>query len=215
MLLRTPIPAGDLATACDALLARRMVVLDCAATGYPGVLCAAAATIDDAQVNFMAREARGLIALALPLVRCAELELPLVPRRGEHAARQAYTVSIEAHDGVSTGVSAGDRAHTMRVAADPTSRPSDLVRPGHVFPVQARQAGSEQPAGHIEASLDLLRIAALPAAAAVCAILDDDGNVAGRDDVRAFCVTHGLPLVRAAELLSADRSTATREAGPR
>lgn len=213
MKLRTPIPSVALDTACEALVARRMVVLDCEETGYPGVLCAAAATIDDAQVNFMASEARGLIALALPLVRCAELELPLIQRRGEHAARQAYTVSIEAHEGVSTGISAGDRARTMRVAADPTSRPGDLVRPGHVFPVQARPAGSDRPAGHIEASLELLRLAGLPLAAAVCAILDDIGDVADRDAVRAFCERHALPLVRAADVLG--RATLTQRVGDR
>lgn len=213
MQLRTPLPSAALETACEALVARRMVVLDCEETGYPGVLCAAAATIDDAQVNFMARDARGLIALALPLVRCAELELPLIQRRGEHAARQAYTVSIEAHEGVSTGISAGDRAHTMRVAADPTSRPGDLVRPGHVFPVQANHADSDRPAGHIEVSLELLRLAGLPPAAAVCAILDDDGDVAGRDAVRAFCARHGLPLVRAADVLG--RAPLTQRAGDR
>lgn len=200
MLPSTPLDPGDLATVCDALASRRMVVIDCAATGYPGVVCAAAASIDDAQVNFMAREARGLIALALPLVRCAELELPLIQRRGEHAARLDYTVSIEAHDGVSTGISAGDRAHTMRVAADPGCRPADLVRPGHVFPVQAHQGRADRPTGHIEASLELMRLAGLPPAAAVCAILDDDGNVAAESEVHAFCVAHDLPLVRAADL---------------
>lgn len=213
MQLRTSILSGDLATACDALAARRMVVLECEATGYPGVVCAAAATIDDAQVNFMASEARGLIALALPLVRCAELELPLIQRRGEHAARQAYTVSIEAHEGVSTGISAGDRARTMRVAADPTSRPTDLVRPGHVFPVQANPPGADRPAGHIEASLELLRLAELPLAAAVCAILDDSGDVADRDAVRAFCSRHQLPLVHAADVIS--RAPQTQRVGGR
>lgn len=208
MALRTPLDPGDLATVCDALASRRMVVIDCEATGYPGVVCAAAASIDDVQVNFMAREARGLIALALPLVRCAELELPLIQRRGQHAARLAYTVSIEAHDGVSTGISAGDRARTMRVAADPDCRPEDLVRPGHVFPVQAHRGGDGQRPGHIEASLELMRLAGLPAAAAVCAILDDDGNVAAESEVHAFCVAHDLPLVRAADLLLQPSATA-------
>lgn len=203
MGLRVLPPPGDLATACDELAAGRTVVLGCETTGYPGVVCAAAAAIEPAHVSFMAREACGLIALALPPARCAELELPPIRRGADAPERLVYTVSIEARRGVSTGISASDRARTMRVAADPACRAADLVRPGHVFPIQAQDGGVLRHAGHVEASLELMRLAGLPAAAAVCAILDDAGDVAGADAVRAFCARHELPLVRTADLVRA------------
>ncbi|SDH71552.1 3,4-dihydroxy-2-butanone-4-phosphate synthase [Pseudomonas panipatensis] len=166
-----------------------------------GVLLQAAEFADAAAVNFFAREARGLICLALTSERCQALGLePMVaaPRAGEGPG---FTVSIEATSGISTGISAADRARTVQVAVDPASGPADLVSPGHIFPLRALPGGVMSRAGHAEAACDLTRLAGLRPAALLAGILDEDGDNARGETLRAFARRHGLRMGGIAELI--------------
>ena len=140
------------------------------------VIAAQFATPD--AVNFMAKHARGLICLALTPERCDELDLDLMPAKNEGALKTAFTVSIEAGEGVSTGISAHDRAHTVQVAIDPHTKPHDIVQPGHVFPLKAKDGGVLERTGHTEASVDLARLAGLIPAGVICEIMNEDGTMA-------------------------------------
>jgi len=153
-------------------------------------------------INFMAKNGRGLICLALARERIEALDLPLMAQRNESRHETAFTVSIEAREGVSTGISAPDRARTVAVAIDPSRGPKDLVTPGHVFPLVARDGGVLVRAGHTEAAVDLARLAGLNPAGVICEIMNDDGSMARRDDLIAFAQRHGLKIATIADLIA-------------
>jgi 3,4-dihydroxy 2-butanone 4-phosphate synthase/GTP cyclohydrolase II len=166
-----------------------------------GDLCIAAEKISAEAVNFMARNGRGLICLALTEERCRELDLPLMVENNTSNFGTAFTVSIEARGRVTTGISAHDRAETVRVAIDPKSRPSDLLRPGHVFPLRARKGGTLKRAGQTEASIDLATIAGMTPAAVICEIMNEDGTMARLPDLKEFATLHGLKIISVADII--------------
>ena len=166
-----------------------------------GDLAIAAEKITPEAVNFMAREGRGLICAALTAERCDALELPLMVHDNTSPFGTAFTVSVEARGRVSTGISAADRAATIAALADPATRPADLLRPGHVFPLRARRGGVLKRAGQTEASVDLAALAGLEPAAAICEIMNDDGTMARVPDLVAFAGRHRLPILTVAELI--------------
>lgn len=155
-----------------------------------------------AQVNFMAKYGRGLICLALTQERARKLKLEMMTSRNETAHQTAFTVSIEARDGVSTGISAHDRAHTISVAIDETKGPSDIVSPGHVFPLVAKDGGVLLRAGHTEAAVDISRMAGLYPAGVICEIMNDDGSMARMPDLVTFAQLHGLKIGTIADLIA-------------
>ncbi|MBW3564688.1 MAG: bifunctional 3,4-dihydroxy-2-butanone-4-phosphate synthase/GTP cyclohydrolase II [Acidobacteria bacterium] len=166
-----------------------------------GDLCLAAERVTPEAINFMAKYGRGLICLALTEERCEELGLPLMVERNTSNFGTAFTVSIEARGRVTTGISARDRAETIRTAIDPETKPADLVRPGHVFPLRARKGGVLKRAGQTEASVDLAAIAGVTPAAVICEIMKDDGTMARLPDLREYAVEHGLVIVSVAEII--------------
>jgi 3,4-dihydroxy 2-butanone 4-phosphate synthase/GTP cyclohydrolase II len=153
-------------------------------------------------INFMAKHGRGLICLALPRARVEQLNLPLMPQQNASRLRTAFTVSIEARDGVTTGISAPDRARTIAVAIDPTKGPGDIVTPGHIFPLMARDGGVLVRTGHTEAAVDIARLAGLYPAGVVCEIMNDDGTMARRPDLIKFAQFHGLKIATIADLIA-------------
>jgi 3,4-dihydroxy 2-butanone 4-phosphate synthase/GTP cyclohydrolase II len=155
----------------------------------------------------MAKEARGLICLALTPERCDELGLDLMAAKNESALETAFTVTIEAREGVTTGISAHDRARTIQVAIDPKTRPDGLVQPGHVFPLKARSGGVLERTGHTEASVDLARLAGLIPAGVICEVMNDDGTMARVPDLIPYCERHGLKLITVADLIAYRRRT--------
>ncbi|MCY1278231.1 Riboflavin biosynthesis protein RibBA [compost metagenome] len=166
-----------------------------------GSLVIAAGHADAAAINFMAREARGLICLALTEERCKALGLELMVPNSRARHGMGFTLSIEARNGVSTGISAADRARTIAVAVDPASSAADLVQPGHIFPLRAQPGGVMQRAGHVEAACDLARLAGLMPAAVLVSILDEQGEPARGQALRDFSQRHGLPLGSVADLI--------------
>ena len=166
-----------------------------------GDLCIAAEKVTPEKVNFMAKYGRGLICLALTEERCNELDLPLMVEHNTTNYGTAFTVSIEARGRVTTGISARDRAETVRVAIDPKSRPHDLARPGHVFPLRARKGGVLKRAGQTEASVDLAAIAGMNPSAVICEIMNEDGTMARLGDLKEFAVRHGLKIISVADII--------------
>jgi 3,4-dihydroxy 2-butanone 4-phosphate synthase/GTP cyclohydrolase II len=166
-----------------------------------GDLCIAAERVTPDAVNFMARFGRGLICLALTEERCNELDLPLMVENNTTNYGTAFTVSIEARGRVTTGISAFDRAETVRVAIDPKTRPADLARPGHVFPLRAKKGGVLKRAGQTEASVDLAAIAGITPAAVICEIMNEDGTMARMPDLQAFALLHGLKIISVADII--------------
>src|SRR5947207_9594072 len=167
-----------------------------------GDLCIAAEKITPETVNFMAKYGRGLICLALTEERCNQLELPLMVENNTSNYGTAFTVSIEARGRVTTGISAHDRAETVRVAIDPRTKPADLLRPGHVFPLRAKKGGVLKRAGQTEASVDLAMIAGMTEAAVICEIMNEDGTMARLPDLREFAVQHGLKIISVADIIN-------------
>jgi 3,4-dihydroxy 2-butanone 4-phosphate synthase/GTP cyclohydrolase II len=153
-------------------------------------------------VNFMAKHGRGLICLALERQRIEQLGLPLMSLRNGSRHQTAFTISIEARDGISTGISAFDRARTIQVAIDPAKGASDIVTPGHVFPLVARDGGVLVRTGHTEAAVDVARLAGLQPAGVICEVLNDDGSMARRDDLVQFAQFHGLKIGTIADLIA-------------
>jgi 3,4-dihydroxy 2-butanone 4-phosphate synthase/GTP cyclohydrolase II len=153
-------------------------------------------------INFMTRQAGGWICLALTPERCDELGLDLMAAKNESPFETAFTVSIEARDGVTTGISARDRARTIQVAIDPETMPRDLVQPGHVFPLKARAGGVLERVGQTEAAVDLTRLAGLNPAGVICEIMNDDGTMARVDDLIGYCERHDLKMVTVADLVA-------------
>jgi len=166
-----------------------------------GDLCIAAEKVTPETINFMAKFGRGLICLALTEERCHELDLPLMVEHNTATYGTAFTISIEARGRVTTGISAFDRAETVRVAMDPKTKPHDLARPGHVFPLRARKGGVLKRAGQTEASVDLAVIAGMTPAAVICEIMNEDGTMARLADLREFAVRHGLKIISVADII--------------
>lgn len=166
-----------------------------------GDLCIAAERATPQAINFMARYGRGLICLALTEERCDELQLPLMVEDNTSNYGTAFTVSIEARGKVTTGISAADRAATILTAIDPATRPGDLLRPGHVFPLRARKGGVLKRAGQTEASVDLAMIAGMNPAAVICEIMNEDGTMARLPDLQAFAAEHDLKIISVADII--------------
>ncbi|MCC7441264.1 MAG: 3,4-dihydroxy-2-butanone-4-phosphate synthase [Bdellovibrionales bacterium] len=174
------------------------------------VLAAEHATADS--INFMVRHARGLVCLSLEPARVDELGLPPMASRNQTSRKTAFMVSIEAREGVATGISAADRAHTIRTAIDPARGRADLVTPGHVFPLRAAEGGVLARQGHTEGSVDLARIAGLKPAAVICEIMNEDGTMSRMDQLRQFSARHGIPILTIEEIIQARRTAG--ESGP-
>lgn len=168
-----------------------------------GDLVIAADYITPEAVNFMALEARGLICLSLSEEQIARLGIPLMVREDQNYTphKTAFTVSIEAASGVSTGISAADRAHTIRVASNPSAKPSDIIVPGHIFPIRAKPGGVLKRAGHTEGSVDLAKLAGLNPAAVICEVMNPDGTMARLGDLRTFAKKHGLKIGTIVDLI--------------
>ncbi len=180
---------------------RMVVIVDDEDRENEGDLTMAAEKVTPDAINFMARYGRGLVCLALTEERCDELSLPLMSPLNTSNFGTAFTESIDARRGVSTGISASDRAMTILAAIDPQTRPSDLARPGHVFPLRARRGGVLVRAGQTEASVDLARIAGLAPGGVICEIMNDDGSMARVPQLVEFCREHNLKLLTIAELI--------------
>ncbi|HEX6115890.1 MAG TPA: bifunctional 3,4-dihydroxy-2-butanone-4-phosphate synthase/GTP cyclohydrolase II [Solirubrobacterales bacterium] len=186
---------------------KMVVVCDGEDRENEGDLVLAAQFATPEAINFMAKEARGLICLAMTPERCEELGLNLMAAKNEAPLQTAFTVSIEAAEGVTTGISAHDRARTVQVAIDPHSTPDDLHQPGHVFPLKAKDGGVLERTGHTEASVDLARLAGLIPAGVICEIMNDDGTMARVPDLVGYCERHDLKMVTVADLISYRRRT--------
>jgi 3,4-dihydroxy 2-butanone 4-phosphate synthase / GTP cyclohydrolase II len=184
-----------------------VVVVDAADRENEGDLTIAAQFATPEAVNFMATHGRGLICLCLTEERCEELDLRQMTERNETPFATAFTVSIEAREGVSTGISAQDRSRTIQLAIDPSKGPEDLVQPGHVFPLRARRGGVLQRAGQTEAAVDLARLAGLNPAGVVCEIMKDDGTMARVPDLVEYCARHGLKMITVEDLIEYRRRT--------
>src|SRR5437763_8688192 len=181
---------------------KMVVVCDDENRENEGDLTMAAQFVTPDAINFMAKEGRGLVCLALTPERCDELGLDLMAAKNESAFETAFTVSIEARLGVSTGISAADRARTIQVAIDPETSPRELVQPGHVFPLKARGGGVLERVGQTEAAVDLARLAGLIPAGVICEIMNDDGTMARVADLAPYCRRHGLKVVTVAAVVA-------------
>jgi 3,4-dihydroxy 2-butanone 4-phosphate synthase/GTP cyclohydrolase II len=181
---------------------RMVVVCDDEDRENEGDLTLAAQFATPEAINFMAKEGRGLICLSLTPQRCDELGLDLMAAKNESAFETPFTVSIEARDGVTTGISAHDRARTIQVAIDAGSRPADLVQPGHVFPLKSRPGGVLERAGQTEAAVDLARLAGLNPAGVICEVMNDDGSMARVPELSEYCARHGLLMVTVADIIA-------------
>ncbi len=201
----TPEHLKNVQAALDDIRAGKMVILvDDEDRENEGDLCMAADRVTPEAINFMALQGRGLICLTLTEKQVTQLDLPMMaaPGRGGPPLGTAFTVSIEARRGVTTGISAKDRAHTIRVASHPDARFDDLVVPGHVFPLQARRGGVLVRAGQTEGSVDLARLAGLNPSGVICEIIRDDGTMARMPDLEQFAAIHDLRILTIADLIS-------------
>ncbi len=186
----------------DARAGRMFILVDHEDRENEGDLVIPAEMADAAAINFMATHGRGLICLTLTGARIDELGLPLMAARNSSRHETAFTVSIEAREGVETGISAADRARTVAVAIDPNAKPTDLATPGHVFPLRARDGGVLVRAGHTEAATDIARLAGLKPAGVICEIMKDDGTMARLPDLVGFAQKHGLKIGTISDLIA-------------
>jgi 3,4-dihydroxy 2-butanone 4-phosphate synthase/GTP cyclohydrolase II len=186
----------------DIAAGRMIVVVDDEDRENEGDLVMAAEFVGSDDVNFMTRQAGGWICLTLTSERCDELGLELMALKNESAHETPFTVTIEAREGVTTGISTADQAHTMRTAVDPAKGRSDIVVPGHVHPLKAREGGVLERTGHTEASVDLARLAGCIPAGVICEIQNEDGSMARVGDLAAYCHKHGLRMITIADLIA-------------
>lgn len=186
----------------DARRGRMVVLVDDENRENEGDLVVPAQFCDAEAINFMARHGRGLICLALTRQRCEHLGLPLMAQGNESRRSTAFTISIEARHGITTGISAADRARTIQVAIDPATRRDDLSSPGHIFPLMARDGGVLVRAGHTEAAVDIARLAGLDPSGVICEVMNDDGTMARLPDLVTFARRHGLRIGRIADLIA-------------
>jgi 3,4-dihydroxy 2-butanone 4-phosphate synthase/GTP cyclohydrolase II len=199
-------PASRVLNSTEDILAdlragKMVIVMDDEARENEGDLLMLASRVRPEDINFMARYGRGLICLTLTRERCQQLRLPLMVSETDRARRTNFTVSIEAAEGVTTGISAHDRARTVRTAVAPDARPENLTQPGHVFPLMAQPGGVLTRAGHTEAGCDLARLAGEEPAAVIVEILNEDGSMARRADLERFAHQHGLRIGTIADLI--------------
>jgi 3,4-dihydroxy 2-butanone 4-phosphate synthase/GTP cyclohydrolase II len=195
-------PFASIEEAVDVIRAGRMViVVDDEDRENEGDLTIAAEKVTPEAINFMARYGRGLICMSMTAERLDQLEIPLMVTQNTTTFNTAFCVSIEAKQHVSTGISAADRAATVRAAIDPKTKPSDLARPGHMFPLRARDGGVLVRAGQTEAAVDLARIAGLYPAGVICEIMNEDGTMARVPELTKFAKKHGLPMITIADLI--------------
>ncbi len=185
----------------DLKAGKMVIMMDDEDRENEGDLIMAAEMVRPEDVNFMARYGRGLICLTLTADRCRQLRLPQMVPVGDDRHRTAFTVSIEAANGVTTGISAHDRAHTIRTAVARDAKPEDLVQPGHIFPLMAQPGGVLSRAGHTEAGCDLARMAGCEPASVIVEILNEDGTMARRPDLEVFAREHGLKIGTIADLI--------------
>jgi len=198
-----PAPFISIEEAIDHFRQGRMVIIvDDEDRENEGDLAIAAEKVSPASINFMAKHGRGLICLTMTEERCDALELPLMVRDNTSPFGTAFTVSIEARGKITTGISAADRAATVLTAIDPATRPEDLLRPGHVFPLRARKGGVLKRAGQTEASVDLAALAGLRPAGVICEIMNDDGTMARVPDLVKVAGEHGLAIITVSDLIS-------------
>jgi 3,4-dihydroxy 2-butanone 4-phosphate synthase / GTP cyclohydrolase II len=181
---------------------RMYILVDAEDRENEGDLIIPAQFATPAQVNFMAKHGRGLICLSLTRDRARSLQLDMMARENRESMKTAFTVSIEAKEGVTTGISAHDRAHTIAVAIDPTKAADDIVSPGHVFPLVAKEGGVLVRAGHTEASVDISRLAGLYPAAVICEIMNDDGSMARLPELVSFAQLHGMKIGTISDLIA-------------
>ncbi|MCW3066196.1 MAG: 3,4-dihydroxy-2-butanone 4-phosphate synthase [Solirubrobacterales bacterium] len=201
-------PFSTIEEALDELRAGRMIVVcDDEERENEGDLTLPAQFVTPETINFMAIHGRGLICLALTPERCDHLGLELMTAKNESAYETAFTVSIEARTGVTTGISAADRSRTVQTAIDPTSTAADLVQPGHMFPLKAKPGGVLERAGQTEAAVDLARLAGLVPAGVICEVMNEDGTMARVPDLARMCAEHDLKMVTVADLIAYRRRT--------
>ncbi len=181
---------------------KMVIIVDDENRENEGDFIMAASKVEPEHINYMARYGRGLICLTLTQERCRQLRLPLMVNKTNEAQTTNFTLSIEAAEGITTGISAHDRARTIRVAVDENAGPEDLRQPGHVFPLMAQAGGVLTRAGHTEAGCDLARLAGLEPAAAIVEILNDDGTMARRPELEVFAREHKLKIGSIADLIS-------------
>jgi 3,4-dihydroxy 2-butanone 4-phosphate synthase/GTP cyclohydrolase II len=181
---------------------KMVIVCDAEDRENEGDLTMAAQFVTPDAINFMATHGRGLICLALTGERCDELGLDLMAAKNESPFQTAFTISIEAREGITTGISAHDRARTVQVAIDPSSRPQDLVQPGHIFPLKAKAGGVLERTGQTEAAVDLARLAGLNPSGVICEVMNDDGTMARVPDLEEYCRKHDLKMVTVADLIA-------------
>ena len=191
----------------DARQGRPYILVDAEDRENEGDVIIPAQMATPQQINFMAKHARGLICLSITAERARQLRLPAMAQDNRSGHGTAFTVSIEAREGVTTGISAHDRAHTVAVAIDPTKGPDDLVSPGHVFPLVAKDGGVLVRAGHTEAAVDISRLAGLYPAGVICEVMNDDGSMARLPDLIGFAQQHGLKIGTIADLIAYRRRT--------
>src|SRR6058998_1502564 len=200
--MTSQLPFTDVPSAIEEIRSGRMiVVVDDEDRENEGDLTLAAEKVTPEAINFMAKYGRGLVCLALTEERLDHLRIGPMTSENTSNYGTAFCEAIDARDGVTTGISAYDRARTIQVAIDPATRPSDLARPGHVFPLRARKGGVLVRAGQTEASVDLARLAGLVPAGIICEIMNDDGTMARVPDLVKFCEKHGLKMVTVADLI--------------
>jgi 3,4-dihydroxy 2-butanone 4-phosphate synthase/GTP cyclohydrolase II len=199
---RVDVGQASVEKALDDVRAGRVVVVYDDCRGGVGYLALAAEFATRRGINFMATEARGLICLALSAQLCERLELDLIARNHESEFETAFTTAIDARDGITTGVSAEDRARTIQVVIDPETKPSQLRQPGHVFPLKARPGGVLERSGHTEAAVDLAVMAGLKPGSVICQVMDEEGATAGADDLLAFCQRHDLSVLTVSDLIA-------------
>jgi 3,4-dihydroxy 2-butanone 4-phosphate synthase/GTP cyclohydrolase II len=200
---RTTTPFATVEEAIQEFRAGRFViVVDDEDRENEGDLTIAAEKITPEAINFMARYGRGLICMPMTEKRLRELDVPQMVVHNTSTFRTAFCVSVEARRNVSTGISAADRAHTVRVAIDPRTGPQDLVRPGHMFPLRAVEGGVLKRAGQTEAAVDLARLAGLYPAGVICEIMKEDGTMARLPDLRRFSTRHGIRMITVADLIA-------------
>jgi 3,4-dihydroxy 2-butanone 4-phosphate synthase/GTP cyclohydrolase II len=185
----------------DIAAGRMVVIMDDEDRENEGDLVMAAQKVRAEDINFMATHGRGLICLTVTAERCRQLRLPLMVSETHREHRTNFTLSIEAAEGITTGISAHDRAQTVRAAVKPDARPEDLRQPGHIFPVMAQPGGVLTRAGHTEAGCDLARLAGLDPSAVIVEVMNDDGTMARRPDLEAFATKHGLKIGTIADLI--------------